>query len=82
LIAIALGAGLLAFFLSRSIIQSKGAADRPDHYCYTLRTAWVCANALSECRTRLANELPADILSPCQPRRDDVRGRDDDILTP
>jgi hypothetical protein len=72
LIALALGAGILAFLLASSVLRPPGVADHADYYCYSLRAAWVCAQTKSECEARLASERVVDVPSHCQARYDEV----------
>ena len=73
-LVIAIGASVSAFFLARSAIRSNGGADQPDYYCYTLRTAWSCANTKPECEARLAREQAGDILTRCRPQYEETVG--------
>jgi hypothetical protein len=72
LLAAAIGAGLVAAVLTRSVLRPSQAAEHADYYCYALRTAWACAYSRSECEARLAREPPRDIQTQCQAHHDEV----------
>ena len=74
MLAIAIAAAVLAFFLTRSQLRQHGNADRPDFFCYTLRTAWTCAYTRPECEARLAREQAGDILTRCKPHYEELLG--------
>ena len=70
--AMAIGASVAAFFLSRSALKSNGSADQADYYCYSLHTAWFCADTRPECEAHLAREQAGDIRTRCRPQYEDT----------